>query len=345
MKCIAKTSNKRGFDIIDKEEPIFDQDLVLVEVDFVSICGTDLHLYNWDRWAEERISLPRVIGHEGTGKIVKIGSNVKNSFNGAVLKENQRVSFESHIPCLNCYQCKTNRMNICSNLKLLGLDVDGLFRKYVSVPPYVLIPNDLEGPYAAILEPLGNAFHALSRVDIRGKYIGILGDGPIALFLYFYASKFGASKIFLVGASDYRMNIAKKLEVNNSFILNFYGDKVLDEVSKFTKGRMLDVVFEMAGSNDTVELGIDLLTMGGKFVAFGILPEKITFDYNKLIFKSIDVISINGRIMFDSWYSMLDTIKNEEVCNFVTHIVDFDDYEKAFNLLLNRQALKVVIKV
>lgn len=339
MKAIAKTRNSKGLDLLNIEEPreIGDNE-VLVQVDAVSICGTDLHIYNWDTWAEKRIKLPRILGHEGTGVVIKTGKNVN-------LNPGQRVSFESHIPCFNCYQCKTRNYHICSNLRLLGVDVDGLFRKYVVVPSYVVVPNDLESEEASILEPLGNAFHCLQKVDIRGKYIGILGDGPIALFLFYYAQKFGASKIFLVGASEYRLKFAKEINYQNHQILNFYEDKVSDVISKETKGRMLDVIFEMAGSNDTVNLGLEILTMGGKFVAFGILPNNITFDYNSLIFKSIDIISINGRVLFDSWYLMMDTIKKGELKKFVTHVIDFENYDQAFNLLLDKKAIKVVIKI
>lgn len=339
MKAIAKLNNSKGLEVIDIDEPreIGDYE-ALVEIDAVSICGTDLHIYNWDSWAQSRIKIPRVIGHEGTGKVVKAGKNTG-------LNAGQRVSFESHIPCFNCYQCKTGRNHICSNLKLLGVDIDGLFRKYIVVPAFILVPNELDSEEAAILEPMGNAFHCLQKVDVRGKYIGILGDGPIGLFLFYYAQKFGASKIFLVGASHYRLNHAKKLNYQNHFILNFFEDNIVDIVKAETQGRMLDIVFEMAGSKDSVNLAIELLTMGGKFVAFGVLPDSINFNYNSLIFKSIDIISINGRILFDSWYLMMDTIKKGELKSFITHIIDFKDYNKAFELLLNKQAVKVIIKI
>jgi len=340
VKAITKLEPKRGLGIIEIEEPsLIDDYSVLVQIDAVSICGTDLHLYDWDEWAKNRIKLPRVIGHEGTGRVIKAGKKVEDKF-----QVGQRVTFESHIPCFECYQCKTNKMHICSNLKLLGIDVDGLFRKYIVVPSFILVPNDLDFDEASILEPLGNAFHALSKVDIRGKYVGILGDGPIALFLFYFAQKFGPSKIFLIGKSEYRMNLAKSLNYSEQFVVN-YGENVVDFVRKETGGRMLDVVFEMAGNENTVKLGLILATFGAKFVAFGILPSSINLDYNEIIHKSIDIISVNGRILFDSWFFMLDTIKKGELKRFITHVFDFEDYEKAFELLFRREALKVIIKV
>ncbi|MCS7244148.1 MAG: alcohol dehydrogenase catalytic domain-containing protein [Candidatus Calescibacterium sp.] len=340
MKAISKVENKKGLSFIDLTEPgdLLDYQ-VLVEIDAVSICGTDLHIYEWDEWAKNRIRIPRVIGHEGTGRILKVGKHVEG------LTVGQRVSFESHIPCLRCYQCKTGKSHICSNLKLLGVDIDGLFRKYVVVPYFVVIPNDLDPEEAAILEPLGNAFHALSKVDIRGKFVGILGDGPIAMFLFYFAQKFGASKIFLVGASPYRIDFAKKFNYQNHFILNYFEDNIVEIINKETKGRMLDIVFEMAGSKNTIDLGIELLSMGGKFVAFGILPQKIEFDYNQIIFKSIDVLAVNGRLLFDSWFIMIDTIKKGELKNFVTHVYEFADYQKSFDLLLKKEAMKIIIRV
>lgn len=339
MKAIVKNFDGLGLNMLDIKEPSsVGENEVIVEIDAVSICGTDLHIYNWDSWAKSRIKIPRIIGHEGTGKIVEVGKNVSN------LKIGQRISFESHIPCFECYQCKTGKMNICSNLRLLGVDVDGLFRKYICVPSFIAIPNDL-GYEAAILEPLGNAFHCLQRVDVSGKYIGILGDGPIAIFLFYYAQKFGAAKIFLVGASKYRMNIAKNINSDDHLILDFFEEDVVGLIRSHTKGRMLDVVFEMAGSKSTIELGLNLLTFGGKFVAFGILPDKIELDYNSLIFKAIDIISINGRIIFDSWLTMLDVVKKEDLQKFITHYIEFKDYQKAFSLLLNKEALKIIIKL
>ncbi|MCS7165721.1 MAG: alcohol dehydrogenase catalytic domain-containing protein [Candidatus Calescibacterium sp.] len=340
MKSISKVENKRGLGILELEEPKFvSEEDVLVEVDAVSICGTDLHIYEWDDWARNRIKIPRVLGHEGTGRIIKIGSKVKG------LHEGQRVSFESHIPCFRCYQCKTGRPHICSDLKILGIDVDGLFRKYVVVPHFIVIPNDLDYDEAALLEPLGNAFHALSKVDIRGKYVGILGDGPIAMFLFYFAQKFGPAKIFLVGANNYRIDFAKKINYSNHPILNYFEDNILQVIKDQTNGRMLDIVFEMAGSKNTVELGIELLSMGGKLIAFGILPSKIEIDYNQLIFKSIDIISVNGRILFDSWFVMLDTIKKGELRKFITYEVEFTNYQEAFELLLRKEALKIIIKI
>ncbi|MEN3014543.1 MAG: alcohol dehydrogenase catalytic domain-containing protein [bacterium] len=338
MKAIAKVRNDRGLEIIESSYPnILPDDYVLVRVDGVSICGTDLHIYEWDEWAKNRIKIPRIIGHEGTGIVEEIGKNVKN------VRAGQRISFESHLPCLNCYQCKTGKMHICLNLNVLGIDIDGLFRKYVSVPSFIVIPNDF-GIEAAILEPMGNAFHCLHRVNVSGKFVGILGDGPIALFLFYFAQKFGASKIFLIGASSYRIELAYKLNKFNHYVLH-YREPVEDIIKKETDGRMLDVVFEMAGVNQTVNMGLDLLGMGGKFVAFGILPNTINLDYNKIIFKAIDIVSINGRVMFDTWYFMMNIVKKEEIGMFVTHYFDFDEYQEAFRLLINRQALKVILKV
>ncbi len=339
MYAIAKVKADKGLDIIEKDivNDLGDNE-ILVEIDAVSICGTDLHIYDWDSWAQSRIKLPLTLGHEGTGKIIKKGKNVKLSIG-------QRVSFESHIPCFDCYQCKNRNFHICSNLKLLGVDVDGLFRKYAILPEFIAIPNYFDSEEAAIFEPLGNAFHCLQRVDIRGKYVGILGDGPIALFLFYYAQKFGPNKIFLVGANNYRINHAKRLNYQDHIILDFFNDDIYKKVYDYTNGRMLDIIFEMAGSEKTVSLAIELLTMGGKLVAFGILPNKIYFDYNSLIFKAIDIISINGRMIFDSWIFMKDIVKKGELKNFITHIIDFKDFKQAFELLLNKQALKIVLRI
>jgi len=345
MKAIAKTESKKGLSIIDIEVPEDVQDNeVIVEIDRVSICGTDLHIYNWDSWASSRISIPRVIGHEGCGKIVKLGKNVKN-FN-----INDKVAFESHIYCDKCYQCNINKRHICNNLKVLGIDTNGLFSKYVKLNYKILwkLNDDIKlNRYASILEPLGNAVHTISKVDVNSKYIAIFGDGPIALFLLQLAKISGASKIFLIGISDYRLNIAKKLanNYNNVYILNDAEINIIDFINRETKGRGINVVFEMSGSEIAIKKAIQVLTYGGQFVAFGILANSIDFDYNELIFKSIDIISINGRLIFDTWFKLQDLIENNllNVDDIITHEFNLSEYEKAFEILIKKQGLKIIL--
>ncbi|MGB9638502.1 MAG: alcohol dehydrogenase catalytic domain-containing protein [bacterium] len=345
MKAIAKTEPKKGFSIIDIEEYEDIQDNeVIVEIDRVSICGTDLHIYNWDSWASSRIVIPRVIGHEGCGKIVKLGKNVKN-FN-----LNDKVAFESHIYCNECYQCNTNKRHICNNLKVLGIDINGLFSKYVKLDYKILwkLSDNLKlNRYAPILEPLGNAVHTISKVDVSSKYIAIFGDGPIALFLLQLTKIFGASKIFLIGISDYRLNIAKKLANNysNVYILNDNEINIINFIDKETKGRRIDIAFEMSGSEIAIKKAIEILTYGGNFVSFGILSNPINFDYNEIIFKAIDIISINGRLIFETWFKLQDLIENNllNVDDIITHEFNLSEYEKAFDILTKKQGLKIVL--
>lgn len=345
MKAIAKTEPKRGFSIININEPedILDNE-VIIEIDRVSICGTDLHIYNWDSWANSRINIPKIIGHEGCGKIIKLGKNVKH-FN-----INDKVAFESHIYCNQCYQCNINKQHICNNLKVLGIDINGLFSKYVKVDHKILwkLSNNLKlNKYAPVLEPLGNAVHAISKVDINSKYIAIFGDGPIALFLLQLAKIFGASKIFLIGISDYRLNIAKKLakNYNNVYILNDNEINIIDFIIKETKERKIDVVFEMSGSEIAIKKAIQILTYGGNFVAFGILSNSINFEYNEIIFKSIDIISINGRLIFETWFRLQDLIESNllDIDGIITHEFNLSEYEKAFDILIKKQGLKIVL--
>lgn len=349
MKAIAKTEPKTGFSLIYIEEfdNIFDNledNEVIIEIDRVSICGTDLHIYHWDSWAQNRISIPRIIGHEGCGKIIKLGKNVKN-FN-----INDKVSFESHIYCNECYQCKTNKKHICSNLKVLGIDINGLFSKYVKVDFRILwrlTDNQKLNRYAPILEPLGNAVHTATKVDVNSKYVAIFGDGPIALFLLQLVKIFGASKIFLIGISDFRLNIAKKLahNYNNVFILNDKEQDIVNFIYKETKGRKIDIVFEMSGSEIAIKKGVEVLTYGGELVAFGILSNTINFDYNELIFKSINVISINGRLIFETWFKLQDLIENNllNIDDIITHEFNLSEYNKAFDILLKREGLKIIL--
>ena len=345
MKVIAKTEDKEGLNLIEINDPIEVQESeVIVEIDRVSICGTDLHIYHWDSWAKNRISIPKVIGHEGCGKIIKLGKNVKNFNVGDI------VAFESHIYCDQCYQCHTNRKHICSNLKVLGIDIDGLFSKYVKVDSKILWKINQGSKikkYAPILEPLGNAVHTVSKVDVNSKYIAIFGDGPIALFLLQLAKISGASKIFLIGINDYRLNIAKKLANNydNILIINDNKENSLSIINRETKGRNVDIAFEMSGSEVALKKAIEALTFGGELVAFGILSDCVKFNYNELIFKSINVISINGRLVFNTWYKLQDLIENNllDVDPIITHELNLSEYNKAFDILTKKEGLKVIL--
>jgi Threonine dehydrogenase and related Zn-dependent dehydrogenases len=211
MKAVAKVKEGIGLDLVnvDKSETL-NEDEALIEVISASICGTDIHIYNWDEWARKRIKIPRIIGHEVVGKVVKVGKNVKNLVEGDI------VASESHIPCLKCYYCKTGRMHVCKNLSLLGIDVDGGFAEYFKSKEISLwkINLNINYEYCAVLEPLGNAIHALSEANVELKNVLIIGCGPIGLATIYFAKKLGALNVIGVDISDYRLELAKKMNAD-----------------------------------------------------------------------------------------------------------------------------------
>jgi threonine 3-dehydrogenase len=342
MKAIAKTKAEKGLNLINTEEPkISNEDEVLIEVISASICGTDIHIYDWDEWVSKRIKIPRIIGHEVVGKVIKVGKNVKNIVEGDI------VATESHIPCLKCYYCRTGRMHICSNLLILGVDVDGGFAEYFKSKEISLwkINFNINYEYCSTLEPLGNAVHCLSEIDVELKNILIIGCGPIGLATIYFAKKLGALNVIGVDISDYRLNLAKKM--NADHVINARYEDVEKKVLEITNNEGVDVFLEMSGAESSFEKGLKLLKNDSSAIFFGIPSKPIHIDVTNIIFKEISIKGIFGRKMFDTWYKLETLIKKYGFPfeDFITHKFKLEEFEKAFNILKEGKCGKVLIKV
>ena len=208
MRAIAKTRPSKGLEIIDTKIPEISEREILIKVKMASICGTDVHIYKWDEWAQTRIKIPQIIGHEFCGEVVDVGKAVKK------VKKGDLVASETHIPCGRCYQCLTGRMHICKNMEILGFDVDGAFADYVVVPEVVLwkLSEGIEPEYASVMEPLGNAVHTALVTNLSGKTVLITGAGPIGLMAIEVARVSGASFIIVSEVKDYRIKLAKEIK-------------------------------------------------------------------------------------------------------------------------------------
>jgi len=343
MKAVAKTEAKKGAELIEVDVPKIKDDEVLVKVKSTSICGTDVHIYNWDEWSESRIkAFPRIMGHEFAGEVIKTGKNVKK------IKVGDYISAETHIPCMRCIQCLTGQMHICSNLKILSLDTDGCFAEYAAVPEIVCWKNDksISYDFASVQEPLGNAVYCSLVEPVTGKTVLIFGDGPTALFATGVCKAAGASHIFVVGLSPYRLNIAEKMGADT--IINNSKDDLEDIVMKKTEGIGTDVVLEMAGAPQTIEQGFKLVRKGGRFSAFGITQSNIQLDYNNnIVFKGCTIYGINGRLMFDTWFKVRNLLasKKLDISHVITHKLPLEQFEKGFELMNSepQQCGKVVL--
>lgn len=332
MLALRKTARKRGAEIQEIPIPDIKANEVLIKIEASSLCGTDVHIYEWDHWAQSRIkNVPYTVGHETTGTVVKAGGVVLRA------KEGDVVSVETHIPCMHCKQCLTGQMHICHNLEILGVDRDGAFAEYLVVPDVVLWKNDISIPpeFLSIQEPLGNAVHCTLKEPVHGKSVVILGDGPIGLFAVGVARASGATKIFLTGMEPYRLDIGKKMGADR--IINVTKENAVEIIKDATDGIGADVVLEMSGATPAMTDGIAMLRRGGRFCFFGIYKDNLVpTPLNDIIFNGGTFYGINGRLMFDTWFTVSNLLSSKrlDVTPVVTHKMPLTDFEKAFEMMI-----------
>lgn len=342
MKAIAKLKNGPGFEMAEFPIPKITSHRVLVKVKAASICGSDVHLFKWDEWGREHIQPPRIIGHEGAGEVVEVGSQVEH------IRVGDPVSFESHLPCLGCDRCRTGEMHLCRKLKTIGFDVDGCFAETIAMPEISCVKNDRSMPWeiASIQEPLGNAVYSVSESKVAGKQVAIFGDGPIGLFAIAVARCFGATRIFAAGASPFRMKIMEKLKPD--FLIDVTKENAVDLILDKTHGEGVDCVLEMSGAEGAIHDGFKAVRNGGTFTAFGIPSKPFQIDFAKeIVLKGIQIIAIHGRKMFDTWREMGELLNSKrlDVTPVITHRFPMEKFSEAFDLLTRKpiEAGKIIL--
>jgi len=316
-------------------------DEVLVKVKYASICGTDLHIYQWDKWSQNRIKTPLLVGHEFSGEVVKIGSKVK------MVKPGDFVSAETHIPCGTDRLCRTGNMHVCADMKILGVDIPGIFAEYAKVPEVVLWKNDESIPehFASVQEPLGNAVFTVTSPGVSGKSVLITGAGPIGVMAVQVARAMGAGPIIVSEVQEYRLNMAK--ENGADFVINPMKENALERVMEITSGEGVEVALEMSGNPSALNLATDAVMPSGKISILGVYKDNVDFDINKIVFKNITVHGIAGRKMFETWYILSSLLKNSRIdlSKVVTHVLPFEEWKKGFELMEEGKCGKVVLKL
>jgi threonine 3-dehydrogenase len=350
MKAVVKTRPQLGAELMEVPLPKMADDEVLVKVRATSICGTDVHIYKWDDWSSKRIgakALPQILGHEVAGEVVDRGKSVKSISIG------DYISAETHIPFPGDLQAMVGQRHLGERMKILGVDRDGVFADYLTVPEAVCWVNDKTIPpeYATIQEPLGNATYAVlgEDNDVAAKSMVILGDGPIGLFAVGVARAVGVTNIFLVGLSRFNMEIGKRMGADH---LLYADDDKIDRIAyvrDHTYGFGADIVLEMAGVRQAIDEGFKMLRKGGRYSAFGVLSEpSVPVDYNNsIVFKGCQIHGINGRKMFDTWYRVRNLLasKRLDISPVVTHKMLLDDFQDGFAKMMEfpRKAAKIVL--
>ena len=340
MIAVVKPTAAPGAEIREVPVPTFGPRDVLVKVKVASICGTDLHIYNWDRWAQGRIHPPLIPGHEFCGEVAAYGAEVTS------VKEGDFVSAEMHVACGKCLQCRTGEAHICQSVKIIGVDANGAFAEYVVIPESNIWKLDAAIPqeYASILDPLGNAVHTVLAGEIAGKTVAVTGCGPIGLFSIAVARAVGASTIFALEVNEHRRKVAKQMHAD--YVLDPTKDDVRKIVKEHTDGLGVDVVLEMAGHPDAIRMGFDIIRSGGRISLLGLTSKPIPLNFSEdIIFKGITIQGINGRRMYQTWYQMTALLKGGrlDLHPVITDRLPMKDFSKAMERLKTGEASKILV--
>lgn len=340
MKAIMKTLAAPGAELVDVPEPrITRPDQILVKVQATSICGTDYHIYSWDRWSAGRVKPPRIMGHEFAGEIVEIGSDVEN------LKVGDYVSGESHWVCGHCRQCLLNERHVCANTRILGVDVDGCFAPYVVVPSGSAWRNDrsVAPEFACIQDPLGNAVHATLTDSVVGKSVAVLGCGPIGIFAIAVARAAGAAVIYATDTRDYRLKLAEELGADET--VNVTQTDIEAVVDARTQGQGVDVVLEMSGAPVAIKQAMRICRRGGRVSLMGIPAQTVELDMAEdMIFKGLTIHCVVGRRLYETWDTMRALLASGRlnIAPAITHRLGFEDYDHGMELMRDGLCGKVV---
>ena len=340
MMAVMKASAAPGTEIREVKIPAFGRTDVLVKVKVASICGTDLHIYEWDRWAQNRIHPPLIPGHEFCGEVVAFGDEVTS------VKEGDFVSAEMHVACGKCVQCRTGEAHICQNVKIIGVDADGAFAEYVVIPESNIWKLDPGIPveYASILDPLGNAVHTVLAGEIAAKTVAVTGCGPIGLFSIAVARAVGATTIFAIEVNEHRRRLAKEMKAD--FALNPATDNINSIVMERTGGVGVDVVLEMAGHPDAIRTAFDIVRRGGRISLLGLTSKPISLNFSEdIIFKGITIQGINGRRMYQTWYQMTALLKagKLDLHPVITDRIAMKDFSQGMERLKTGEASKILV--
>jgi threonine 3-dehydrogenase len=339
MKAIVKEKAGSGAVWKQIETPKPGAREVLIRVKAGAICGSDVHIYEWDPWAQSVVpGLPQILGHEFSGEIVEVGKEVRH------LKPGDHVAGETHIPCDNCYFCLTGLRHICLNMKVYGVHSQGIFSEYTTLPEpcAVKIPKDISFSAAAVMEPCGVAVHGLSKGIVSGKKLAVFGCGPIGLFAVQAAVAYGASRVYAVDISEARLKSAKAFGATKGFQA---GKDPLDKIIlDETQGIGVDMVLEVSGSQQAYDQGFRILRKAGTFVIIGVAAKPIQLEIpTNIMYKEAKVFGITGREMYETWYQVTELVQSGKVDleKVVSHKLPPEKFEEGFKIAKEAQHGKV----
>jgi threonine 3-dehydrogenase len=338
MRALGKLKKQKGLTLYDAPMPQVGPRDVLIKIGKTAICGTDLHIYKWDEWAQQTIPVPMTVGHEFMGTIEMVGSEVKN------FKPGDRVSGEGHIICGICSCCREGRQHHCRTTRGIGVNRTGCFAEYLAMPVenVILLPKEIPDEIASFLDPLGNAVHTTLSFDLVGKDVLITGAGPIGMMACAIAKKVGAHRVVITDVNEYRLGIAKKMGATRA--VNVSKENLPEVMKELKMAEGFEVGLEMSGNPNAFNSMIDSMNHGGKIALLGILPDGAGINWIDVIFKSLTIKGIYGREMYATWHKMIALLQSGlDVSPVLTHEYPAKDFEKAFDAMTKGHAGKVIL--
>ena len=338
MKALAKLHSEKGIWMTECEKPTVGHNDLLIKIHKTAICGTDMHIYQWDEWAQKTIPVPMVVGHEYVGEVVDMGQEVRGFVVG------DRVSGEGHITCGHCRNCRAGRRHLCRNTTGVGVNRQGAFAEYLVIPAFnaFKIPDNISSDLAAIFDPFGNAVHTALSFDLVGEDVLITGAGPIGIMAAAVARHVGARHVVITDINEYRLDLAAKMGATRA--VNVSNTNLQDVMQELGMTEGFDVGLEMSGVPSALHNMLDKMNNGGKIAMLGIPPNDVAIDWNQVIFKGLLIKGIYGREMFETWYKMASLIQGGlDLKPMVTHQFAIDDFQQGFDVMGSGQSGKVIL--
>lgn len=338
MKTLAKSKAEPGIWMEERPMPEVGYNDVLIKIRKTAICGTDMHIYNWDQWSQKTIPVGMHVGHEFVGEIAAMGDGVKG------FKIGQRVSGEGHITCGHCRNCRAGRRHLCNFTVGVGVNRDGAFAEYLAIPAVNAfpIPDDISDDLAAIFDPFGNAVHTALSFDLVGEDVLITGAGPIGIMAAAVCKHAGARHVVITDVNEYRLDLALKMGATRA--VNVATTELTEVMKELGMTEGFDVGLEMSGNGRAFQQMLENMNYGGKVALLGIPASDTVIDWNQVIFKGLIIKGIYGREMFETWYKMTSMLQSGlDITPILTHSFAIDEFEKGFEVMGSGRSGKVIL--
>lgn len=338
MKALSKLYAEEGIWMTDVPLPQLGHNDIMIKIRKTAICGTDVHIYNWDDWSQKTIPVPMVVGHEYVGEVVAVGQEVSG------FRIGDRVSGEGHITCGHCRNCRAGRTHLCRNTIGVGVNRQGAFAEYLVIPAFnaFKIPDNISDELAAIFDPFGNAVHTALSFDLVGEDVLVSGAGPIGIMAAAVCRHVGAHHVVITDVNDYRLDLAHKMGVTRA--VNVSRDALADVMQELGMTEGFDVGLEMSSAPAAFRTMLETMNHGGKIAMLGIPPGNMAIDWNQVIFKGLVIKGIYGREMFETWYKMAALLQSGlDLTPIITHRYAIDDFQQGFAAMRSGHSGKVIL--